>query len=275
VGAATGYVEMYAPSQAGPASLSHFSNALSPDQLMEPFFGRTNHDIGLAVHVLADIGWFCGNGTLDFSEGCDDGNTAGGDGCDRACRVETCFTCSGAPSSCVFDTASCAGTGCPPAARSDCRAPDAPERATLKLKDRSTDVRDLLLWQWKGTALVEEFGDPTTTAGYRLCMYDQARGLFWEKDLPAGEFWSGTRSGFRYKDSQGRNDGIQRIQLRAGTGRARIFVKGKGGALRMPALPELALPIIVQLDNGSTCWEATYDTDLSGKDPRQIKSKAQ
>jgi cysteine-rich repeat protein len=31
---------------------------------------------------------------------CDDGNTIDGDGCDRSCRVEPCFTCTGTPSSC-------------------------------------------------------------------------------------------------------------------------------------------------------------------------------
>jgi cysteine-rich repeat protein len=34
-------------------------------------------------------------------EGCDDGNTAAGDGCSPACAVEPGFTCTGAPSACV------------------------------------------------------------------------------------------------------------------------------------------------------------------------------
>jgi len=36
----------------------------------------------------------CGDGLVEFGEQCDDANTAGGDGCDRACRVEGCWTCS-------------------------------------------------------------------------------------------------------------------------------------------------------------------------------------
>src|SRR5262249_29249163 len=42
----------------------------------------------------------CGNGTLDASEECDDGNTASGDGCSHDCQLEQCYTCSGSPSRC-------------------------------------------------------------------------------------------------------------------------------------------------------------------------------
>ncbi|MCB9539209.1 MAG: hypothetical protein H6704_23590 [Myxococcales bacterium] len=31
----------------------------------------------------------CGDGTVDATEACDDGNTTPGDGCDATCRVET------------------------------------------------------------------------------------------------------------------------------------------------------------------------------------------
>jgi cysteine-rich repeat protein len=43
----------------------------------------------------------CGNGVLEGNEPCDDGNTAGGDGCDSACFVESGFTCMGEPSVCT------------------------------------------------------------------------------------------------------------------------------------------------------------------------------
>ena len=35
----------------------------------------------------------CGNGMLDANEGCDDGNTANGDGCNASCKVETSNRC--------------------------------------------------------------------------------------------------------------------------------------------------------------------------------------
>jgi hypothetical protein len=54
----SGHVEMYAPNplDAG-SSVSHFSTSLSPDELMEPSFTGANHDVGLSLAVMQDIGW--------------------------------------------------------------------------------------------------------------------------------------------------------------------------------------------------------------------------
>jgi len=43
----------------------------------------------------------CGNGVIDGSEGCDDGNTTAGDGCSAFCNVESNFVCTGTPSVCT------------------------------------------------------------------------------------------------------------------------------------------------------------------------------
>jgi cysteine-rich repeat protein len=44
----------------------------------------------------------CGNGFAEDGEGCDDGNTASGDGCSATCAIETGFECMGGePSACV------------------------------------------------------------------------------------------------------------------------------------------------------------------------------
>lgn len=48
----------------------------------------------------------CGNGALNATEQCDDGNTQDGDGCDRLCTVETGWTCGG-------DIACSGGASCP------------------------------------------------------------------------------------------------------------------------------------------------------------------
>jgi len=42
----------------------------------------------------------CGDGAMDGSEGCDDGNINPGDGCSAICAVETGYTCIGEPSTC-------------------------------------------------------------------------------------------------------------------------------------------------------------------------------
>jgi len=99
----SGHVDMYAPNPAeSGSSVSHYSNRLLPDELMEPGYTGPNHDVTLTAALLADIGWSgCGNGVGDPEEACDDGNNADGDGCSQLCQVEQCFTCAGTPSTCT------------------------------------------------------------------------------------------------------------------------------------------------------------------------------
>ncbi|MCC7073592.1 MAG: hypothetical protein IT383_19945, partial [Deltaproteobacteria bacterium] len=55
----------------------------------------------------------CGNGTVELTasaaEGCDDGNSTGGDGCSASCQIEAGAGCAGAPSLC--DTVDSDGDG--------------------------------------------------------------------------------------------------------------------------------------------------------------------
>ena len=52
------FVEIYAPNPIESGStLSHFSNTVSPDTLMEPAYAGANHSLGLAAALLSDIGW--------------------------------------------------------------------------------------------------------------------------------------------------------------------------------------------------------------------------
>ncbi|MDD5025812.1 MAG: DUF4215 domain-containing protein [Candidatus Peribacteraceae bacterium] len=44
----------------------------------------------------------CGNGALEGSEECDDGDTDAGDGCSATCTVETGYSCAGEPSVCTL-----------------------------------------------------------------------------------------------------------------------------------------------------------------------------
>lgn len=50
--------EIYAPNplESG-SSVSHFSDSLTPNQIMEPFYSGPDHNVGIAGAVLADMGW--------------------------------------------------------------------------------------------------------------------------------------------------------------------------------------------------------------------------
>jgi len=53
-----GHIRMYAPSPIeGGSSVSHFSNALAPNELMEPFDTGPKQGAGLAKELFQDIGW--------------------------------------------------------------------------------------------------------------------------------------------------------------------------------------------------------------------------
>src|SRR5262249_5786184 len=94
---------------------SHWDTACTPNEVLEPIYTGALHDPSLAFHAMLDMGWTgvapnCGDGIVQATEGCDDGDTNDGDGCSHKCTVEQCYTCIGlAPSVCapVLN-----GTGC-------------------------------------------------------------------------------------------------------------------------------------------------------------------
>jgi len=53
-----GMAQIYAPSpyESG-SSISHWSTALTPDELMEPFYTGPEHTVGLALPAMEDLGW--------------------------------------------------------------------------------------------------------------------------------------------------------------------------------------------------------------------------
>lgn len=55
---------------------------------------------GSSSSVSSPVSEVCGNGLVEGTEACDDGNLISGDGCSMTCTVETGWSCSGQPSSC-------------------------------------------------------------------------------------------------------------------------------------------------------------------------------
>lgn len=166
---------------------------------------------------------------------------------------------------------------CPPAPQT-CREPIQSGKALLKLKDKTPDTGDQILWKWgkgAGTTL-GEFGTPQTTDDYTLCFYDNGA-LITSATAPAGANWSAGGGGLSYKNTDLTPMGVRQIKLRPGLdGSARALFKGKGGLLQMPDLDMLAGPIEVQLikSSGGVCWSATFSLPFLQNDGVTFKDKA-
>ena len=205
----------------------------------------------------------CGNGSIGADEECDDGNLVGGDGCSPTCRIDLCG----------------------PAPSGGCRGA-ASAGASLKIKNLSPDKKDQLQFKWgHGDATtLAEYGSPTTTTGYVVCIYDSSANPqpLYTAAAPADGIcksgkpcWKASTSSYKYNDGLLTPDGMQGVQLKEGlvNGKASIQFKGKSINLLPPALP-LTLPVTVQVKNTATgvCWEAVYSTADNG--PEQFKAKS-
>src|SRR4029453_16500882 len=147
--------------------------------------------------------------------------------------------------------------------RDDCRSAG---RSRLSIENSTNDAKDRLAWRWlKGAAAtLPQFGVPTGSTAYALCIYDgTSTTAIAEADIaPSATLWrpKGT-TGFRYRDPALGFGGIGALLLKAGaTGKAKAVVRGKGMSLPDPSGP-LTLPVTVQLVNSSNdaCFEGIFD----------------
>ncbi len=163
---------------------------------------------------------------------------------------------------------------CPSAPSATCRTTTEPEASRISYKN-PLGTRDRLRWNWRrgGETLLSDFGDPTTTTDYALCVYDKAAGSV--RDVmeaqalaggtcKSGPCWVVSGEGFRYKDSDGRRGPIRSIQLEPGdAGKASVQVNASGPALAPAPMPLVMDPSVrvqlINVENGK-CWEATFST---------------
>src|SRR5262249_34012364 len=141
-------------------------------------------------------------------------------------------------------------------------------KSLLLLKNKSDDNKDKLVWKWiKGEPTTQtEFGDPTVSANYSLCIYaGTAETLVGTIDVPPGSKWSTVSfKGYKYTDPAGTADGARTIKLKGSTdNKSKALVKGGGAALPDPMdSNQLVLPVRVQLVNHSSmvCFESTFSS---------------
>jgi hypothetical protein len=243
---ANGHVEMYAPDPQQPgSSVSHFSNALSPNDLMEPSYTGPNHSVTLSRALLGDEGW-------------------------------------DAPVPTPVATPACLAT--PAVCRTPAIGNKAQLSIKDTSPDDTKDSL-AWKWLKGAATSRAEFGNPTTFTDYRLCVYDGASALVHESSIPAGGLcgsvpcWKSKSSGFQYKNKSRTPEGIEKLQLKQGLnpGQAKVLLAGKGALLGPPAMP-LVQPVTVQLKSGNgKCWGAVYSApatkNLAGP-PGQFKDRS-
>jgi cysteine-rich repeat protein len=182
----------------------------------------------------------CGDGVLDGSEECDDGDLQGLDCCSADCTFQAAYTlCDhGESGSCLERLQGhCDGSG-------SC-FPEKPGGAfpyafavNLALNDRSGEDQDTLAWSARrsGFGAPGLPGDPTLDTEYTFCVYAVTYGsihhvdrLVYERTIPPGAGWRAKRNGWIYRSDEGRG----RVKLSA-TPFPRFRAKGTAAELPGP-----------------------------------------
>jgi cysteine-rich repeat protein len=221
---------------------------------------------GLCTHPAAPNGTPCEDG-----DACTVQDTCSGGTCQAgsAKPCDPCLVCEGGSGSCVPP----GGLACAPAAS---------EKSTIVLRDSLHPGSDKVLWKWRsrGQLAKAEIGEPGTSTGLTLCVFDQL-GLRLSASAPAGgtcagrACWRELPLGYRYSDTDATPDGLLKLQARAGAaGQGKLAVKGRGPLLAMPPLG-LATPVTVRLQraDGGGCWESSYSVPIAN-DPAQFKARS-
>jgi hypothetical protein len=244
-------------------------------------------------------GVFCNGADLCSSGVC---NGHAGDPCTAGAECHR--ACDEAGQSCVDDTAGtpcsddgdlCTGDRCdgagacahPVEIDPTCSAPTAPGKASLLVKANPDPAKRALSFSWtKGAATsLGDFGDPTSTTSYALCLYDERAGtgtasLRLEASAPGGgscagkACWKSTSTGFAYADKDLSPGGVKTLKLVAGaSGRAKVALTGRG-ALLAPQPPPYSPKLTAQVrgSNGS-CFGAVF-SQLVKNDGTLVKGKS-
>jgi len=155
-----------------------------------------------------------------------------------------------------------------------CRRPVRAQASSLNIHDRPSDRGDRLSWRWvHGAATsMNDFGSPTTTTDYELCVYDGNGRTIARGGIPPGgncgsrrPCWRSNATQFTYLRP---GHSSMALRLKAGPDdKAQIVAHGTGVGLDLTALPATQ-PVVVQLKNSDgKCWEATFTAPAAANAP--------
>jgi len=158
-------------------------------------------------------------------------------------------------------------------------------KAQFQLKLADSSIRDRLAWKFTGGPLLSQadFGDPTTTASYALCLYDDGALAASLQVGPSSALWSAYGSkGYKYKDLTGANSGVTKMKLLGGaSGKSKLQLWGKGNNLPIPTpvsgtrFFNQSIGVTAQLrEANGDCYTATFtDAEAKRNDETQYKAK--
>lgn len=239
--------------------------SLPDDPYPPPFQLPSPPALSLTISARTPL---CGDGFIEGSEQCDDGNTVSGDCCSSSCEAalagvpcedgsvctlnETCNdsgSCVAASTLTCNDGVFCTLDRCDPV--DGCVAEAVPNHTStcpghasggkIDLRDSSTndDVDSLRLnLKLSGPG---DIGDPTAATDYAICVYDSAGGQADLVDvmlIPAGAPWvaNGGSGNFGYNDKVRLTEGIEKIRLVQSPdgGKGKLLLKARGANMTLP-----------------------------------------
>jgi len=164
---------------------------------------------------------------------------------------------------------------------------DDAEKGGVALKaDPSAPAKRNFLWKWlKGTVAGQsEFGNPLSGTSYGLCLYENgqrvvAAGISGGGACGGRACWKTISDrGFSYKNKATNGSGVFKMILKAGIGKAKILVKGRGAKVRAPLSTPLfatSADVTVQLvrTDAPQCWQQVFTAPAVKNRDWQFKDK--
>lgn len=166
-----------------------------------------------------------------------------------------------------------------PAAPDNCRQ-TASGASSVFFKQQSSADKNRMRWKWaKGTTAKPEFGNPLTTDGYTLCIYDAATLVSTSRVIGScvkKPCWADKTTGFSFNNRSLQPSGVRSLRLTAGTGTATERFRGKGASLALPDPASLVGPIDVQLRTSAStlCWGARFSAPFLKDTNGVLKDKS-
>lgn len=155
---------------------------------------------------------------------------------------------------------------CPTEPQAGCKVTTKSRKAFIYVRTKDNEASNRVVWNWaKGEAVEQnELGDPLTDTSFTLCAYDttaSGTALAFDFKVAAGAGWESSRKGYKFRDREGANDGVQMMRINRGDdGAARVTVVARGAAMGLPrAQPRQEDMMVVQFWNSEgTCWTSEF-----------------